>query len=74
MARPKQIPDISRKFVGRVLKDRRKKAGLTQIDISGALRISQSAWSKFENGLHEPTVILFMRFCVLTNTPMNVLI
>jgi transcriptional regulator with XRE-family HTH domain len=74
MARPKNIPEISRKYVGQVLRERRKKAGLTQIDISEKLGISQSAWSKFENGLHEPTIILFMRFCVLTNTPVDVLI
>ena len=47
---------------------------MTQIDVSQALGISQSAWSKFENGIHEPIITVYMKFCVLTKTPSDGLI
>ena len=65
----KHLPEISRKDLGIFLRRSRKAARLTQIDVSKALGISQSAWSKFENGIHEPIVTIFMRFCMLTKVP-----
>ena len=61
-------PKFSRKQMGEFFYERRKSAGLTQMDVSAALGISQSAWSKFENGLHEPTCSFFLRFCLVTKT------
>ena len=65
MKTTKSLPKISRAELGRFLKAARKKRGLTQVDVSEALGISQSAWSKFENGIHEPIITVYMQFCVL---------
>lgn len=70
----RNLPEISRKDLGLFLKRARKSARLTQIDVSRALGISQSAWSKFENGIHEPIVTVYMRFCVLAKVPPESLI
>lgn len=49
--------------VARVLNTLRKKKGMTQKAIAAELGISQSNFSKMENGLLEPSAIQWMTFC-----------
>lgn len=56
---------VSVEDVARVLHTLRKKKGLTQKAVADELGISQSNFSKMENGLLEPSAIQWMTFCQL---------
>jgi transcriptional regulator with XRE-family HTH domain len=47
------------------MKQLRKKKGVTQVDLSSRLGISQATLSKMENGLAEPTALQWFEFCRL---------
>jgi transcriptional regulator with XRE-family HTH domain len=51
--------DIDMKAVGQRVKERRKKLGLSQLDIYDKCGISSGTLSTIENGLRTPSVILF---------------
>ena len=54
---------VSVEDVSRILHSHRKKKGLTQKEVADELGISQSNFSKMENGLLEPSAIQWMMFC-----------
>ena len=64
MERPQRIR-VSVEDVARILHLLRKKKGLTQKILSDQLGISQSNYSKMENGILEPSAIQWMTFCQL---------
>jgi DNA-binding XRE family transcriptional regulator len=49
--------------ISRLLHSLRKKKGMTQKAVADELGISQSNFSKMENGLLEPSAIQWMTFC-----------
>ena len=51
--------------VSKILRALRAKKGLTQKAVADELGISQSNFSKMENGLLEPSAIQWMIFCQL---------
>ena len=60
--------------VARVLKTLRKKKNMTQKAVADELGISQSNFSKMENGLLEPSAIQWMIFCQLTGISAELLL
>ena len=58
--------------IARALKTGRKKLGMSQIEMSKALGISQSSISKLEAAILEPSAIDWIRFCLITSTPPDV--
>tara|TARA_R110000824_G_scaffold94009_7_gene227230 strand:+ start:113 stop:343 length:231 start_codon:yes stop_codon:yes gene_type:complete len=51
--------------VGLAVRRLRKRAGLTQRQVTSALGLSSSAWSKVEHGLVNPGVLQLARFAQL---------
>ena len=54
-----------------IIRDERLSRDLTQIEMAGALGISQSALSKIENLTMMPTLIPWLKFCSAFNLPAN---
>lgn len=51
-----------RKQYGVLIKAARKRANLNQAEASDLVGVTQGCWSKFESGLHIPTLDVFVRF------------
>ena len=58
--------------IARALKTGRKKLGMSQIEMSKVLGISQSSISKLEAAILEPSAIDWIRFCQISATPPDV--
>ena len=63
MDKQKNYVKVSVDDVAKVLRDHRLKNQLTQKDVADKLDISQSNFSKMENGLLQPSAIQWMIFC-----------
>jgi transcriptional regulator with XRE-family HTH domain len=55
----------------KLLKATRKAAGLTQVDLSGRLKETQSALSKAERGERRLDLVQLKRFCTACNTSLT---
>jgi transcriptional regulator with XRE-family HTH domain len=60
-----KLPNISQNQLTDFMKNLRKKKGITQVELSSRLGISQATLSKMENGLAEPTALQWFEFCRL---------
>ena len=58
--------------IARALKTGRKKLGMSQIEMSKVLGISQSSISKLEAAILEPSAIDWIRFCQISSTPPDI--
>ena len=54
-----------RKQIGERLKESRKAAGYTQIDVAKIMNMTQQQYSRFENGLFELNYAQIIKLCTL---------
>ena len=56
------------------LKNRRKKVGLTQVDVAGKLGISQQAYASWERGVKKPTQENLVKIAQILNVSIDYLV
>lgn len=56
------------KRIGMIIRDVRQDLGLTQIELSSKLEISQATLSKIERAMAEPSASVWLNFCRMTRT------
>ncbi|HEM4990216.1 TPA: helix-turn-helix transcriptional regulator [Streptococcus suis] len=56
------------------LKDLRKQAGLTQVDVAGKLGISQQAYASWEHGAKKPTQENLVKIAQILNVSVDYLV
>lgn len=54
---------------GSILKACRERAGMSQVDLADELYINQSDVSKFERGTKEPSMSMFQKWSMVTQSP-----
>lgn len=57
--------------IGRCLKIFRIKAGITQKEMAGRLKLSVPTYSNYENGYSSPTVEVLQEFCTAAGIYLN---
>jgi transcriptional regulator with XRE-family HTH domain len=57
-----------------ILKESRKSAQLTQVQLSSALNLSQASYQRYEKGDREPSITTLINIANILNMPIDILV